>query len=426
MRYRLIAFIPLILGLAFLARQHDAAAASINFSPLFSYESMDERYDLALAGPLLEFTSDFTAVRPLFYRDDSQTDLLYPLGHSSTGTNGYFAPLLRYSSEKDRKNVDVLLFSYGRDNDETYGGFFPFYGTYSHRFGHDKLHYVLWPLYTKMIDDDRTTYSILWPVLKYSSGRELQVFPLYGYKKAENYRHDYFLWPFIHHKTGVERFDAFLPFFAYTRGDTNRGVSIIWPFFTYNRNTSPELTSTAFPWPLVRFASGAYEEKEVFPFYWSKDYGEEYRMRMILWPLYRHVSSYNAKEDVREESTSILILSSKMKKTKDQATESESLTIWPLWHWHAFPARTSWYFPWIIPLHDEGIRRNYLPLLTLASGAKAGKSSQVDILWHTVAYSKQDSGSRLSLSFLFSYERGPGYKQIGFLSDLLHWRWEHP
>ncbi|HOV65006.1 MAG TPA: hypothetical protein PLG43_14130, partial [Spirochaetia bacterium] len=313
MRYRLIAFIPLILGLAFLARQHDAAAASINFSPLFSYESMDERYDLALAGPLLEFTSDFTAVRPLFYRDDSQTDLLYPLGHSSTGTNGYFAPLLRYSSEKDRKNVDVLLFSYGRDNDETYGGFFPFYGTYSHRFGHDKLHYVLWPLYTKMIDDDRTTYSILWPVLKYSSGRELQVFPLYGYKKAENYRHDYFLWPFIHHKTGVERFDAFLPFFAYTRGDTNRGVSIIWPFFTYNRNTSPELTSIAFPWPLVRFASGAYEEKEVFPFYWSKDYGEEYRMRMILWPLYRHVSSYNAKEDVREESTSILILSSKMK-----------------------------------------------------------------------------------------------------------------
>lgn len=425
MRNRLVASIALVLGLTILARQHDAVAASINFSPLFSYESSDERYDFTLAGPLLEFTSDFTAVRPLFYRDDTQTDILYPLGHSAE-KDTYFVPFLRHSDEKDRMNTDVLLFSYGREDDETYGGFFPLYGTYSHRFGHDRLRYVLWPLYTKMTDDGHETYSVLWPVLKYSQGREFQVFPLYGYKKTETSRHDYFLWPFIHHKTGEERFDAFLPFFAYTRGDAHKGISVIWPLFTYNRNLSPELTSITFPWPLVRFASGAYEEREIFPFYWSKDYGESYRMRTVLWPFYRHVSSYDEKEDIREESTSILVLSSKMKKVKGQTVESESLTIWPLWHRHSFPESTSWYFPWIFPFHDEGFRRNYLPLFTLARADKAGNSSQLDVLWHTISYRKQDSSSRFSLSFLFSYEQGPGYGQIGFLSDLLHWKWACP
>lgn len=425
MRYRIIAFIGLSICLASLAGPPDSAAAKINFSPIFSYESTDERYDLTLAGPLLEFTSDYTAVRPLFYRDSSQTEVLYPLGRT-TDKKGYFAPLLRYTDQKDQMNVDVLLFSYGRYHDETYGGFFPFYGTYSHRFGHDRLSYLIWPLYTKKVDDGRATYTVLWPVLRYSEGREFQVFPIYGYEKTVNYRHDYVLWPFIHHRTGTDRIDAFLPFFYYSRGDTYKGISILWPFFTYNRNASPELTSITFPWPLVRFASGTYEEREIFPFYWSVNQGDKYRMRTILWPFYRHVSSYNALSDIREESTSILILNSKTKKVKAQTVESEALTIWPLWHRHYFPDHTSWYFPWIIPYHDEGFRRNYLPLLTLAQGKKAENSSQIDILWHTITYSRQESVARFEVSFLFSYERGPGYKQVGFLSNLLRWKRSYP
>ncbi len=422
MRYRLIAFLTLSLVMISFPGADGVRAAHINFSPLLRYESDDQQYDLSIAGPLLEFSSGSTAVRPLFYRDDTQTDILYPLGRS-TANNSYFVPLFKHSDQKDVETFDLLLFTYGRYHDQTYGGFFPFYGNLLNRFGHDRIRFVLWPLYTETVDDDQETYSILWPFLKYSSGREFQIFPLYGYEKTINYRHDYVLWPFIHHRRGVENIDAFLPFFYYSRNDTYRGISILWPFFTYNRNTSPEHTSVSFPWPLVRYASGAYEEREFLPFYWSKIDGDAYRMQTILWPFYRHVSSFDSRTNIRQDTMSILILGSKAKTIKKEVVESESLTVWPLWHKHKFPDHSLWYFPWVFPFHDEGFRKNYLPLLTLANGKNTPESSELDILWHTVSYCRKNAESRFCLSFLFSYERGPEYGQVGFLSDLLHWRW---
>lgn len=401
---------------------HPAWAARINFAPLFSYESDDSGYDLSIAGPLLEFTSDSQAVRPLFYKDDSRADVLYPLGRS-TKEKSYFVPLFRHSDQKDEESTNLLVFFYGKSQDEKYGGFFPLYGTLRNRFGHDRLRFVLWPLYTEMTDDDRTTYSILWPFLKYSSGREFQFFPVYGYEKTINYRHDYFLWPLIHHRRGVDNIDAFLPFFFYSRDARSRGISILWPFFTYNHNTSPAHTSISFPWPFVRYASGAYEERQFFPFYWSKTEGDAYRMHMILWPLYRQVTSYNARSNIHEETVSILVLNSKNKLVKNQVIESESLTVWPLWHTHDFPDHSTWYLPWIFPFHDEGFRKIYLPLLTLAQGAKTRDSSEVSILWKTISYTRQNTDSRFALSFIFSYERTQEYMKVGFLSDLLHWKW---
>lgn len=422
MRLRLIAFLTLSLTIISFACDNVVRAAQINFAPLFRYESDEESYDLSIAGPILEFSSGSVAVRPLYYRDDTQTDILYPLGRS-TKINSHFVPLFRYSNQNEVKNFDLLLFTYGRDHDQTYGAFFPFYGNLINRFGHDRIRFVLWPLYTRIVDDDQETYSILWPFLKYSSGREFQLFPLYGYEKTINYRHDYVLWPLIHHRRGVENIDAVLPFFYYTRNETYRGISILWPFFTYNRNTSPEHTSITFPWPFVRYASGAYEERQFFPFYWSKIQGNAYRMQTVLWPFYRHVSSFDSGTNTRQDTVSILLLSSKAKTIKKEVVESESLTVWPLWHNHKYPGHSSWYFPWIVPLHDEGFRKNYLPLLTLANGKSTPESSELDILWHTVSLRREDALSRFSLSFLFSYERGPEYKQVGFLSDLLHWRW---
>jgi hypothetical protein len=398
-----------------------AACAEINFAPLLHYQSTPGGYDLMAAGPLFERTQDFTALRPLYYSDREQADLLYPLGHS-TGKHSYFAPFMKYSDEKDETRLDALLFSKGRYQDETYGGLFPFYGTYSHRFGHDHVRYVLWPIYTKTLDDDAETTIIMWPFLKYSEGREFQLWPLYGHVRKVNSDNKYVLWPFLFRKRGIEDYDAFLPFFSRTRGKTYQGVSVIWPFFTYNRNTSPQLTSLDFPWPLVRYATGAYEEREIFPFYWSMKDGDTYRMKMVLWPIYWRSMSYDPREDIREENTRILLLSGTTRMIKEGAIQSESATVWPLWHKHDFPDDSSWYFPWIIPYHDEGFRRNYLPLLTLAQGRRGSRSSEVSILWHTFFYTRNEDRSRFSLSFLFSCERGPGYRQFGFLSDLLRWK----
>jgi hypothetical protein len=400
-------------------------SAEINFAPLFHFQSTPEGYDLMAAGPLFERTQDSTAVRPLFYRDREQTDILYPLGHSQ-GKNSYFVPFMKSSNDDDEPRFDALLFSRGRYHEETYGGLFPFYGTFSHRFGHDHLRYVLWPAYTETMDDDAVTTTILWPFLRYSEGREFQLWPLYGHVRKANSDDRYALWPFLFRKRGVQDYDAFLPFFAYSRGKTYHGVSVLWPFFTYNRNISPQLTSLTFPWPLVRYATGAYEEREIFPFYWSLVNGDEYRMKMVLWPLYWHTVSYDAREDIREEHTRILILSGTASKTREGVVQTESASVWPLWHRQDSPRDSSWCFPWLIPLLDEGFGRNWLPLLTLAQGKSRDGSSEVSVLWHTFYLRREEDRTRLSLSFLFSYERGSGYRRIGLLSDLVHWKWSAP
>lgn len=397
-------------------------SAEIDFAPLLHYRTTPEGYDLMVAGPLFEKTTGFTAVRPLYYHDSSQTDFLYPLGHS-TDTHSYFVPFMRSSEDKDEDSLDALIFSKGRYEDESYGGLFPFYGTYSHRFGHDSLTYVLWPVYTRAMDDGAVTTTVLWPFLKYSEGREFQLWPLYGHVRKANSDDRYALWPFLFRKRGIEDYDAFLPFFSYSRGATYKGVSVIWPFFTYNRNTDPQLTSLTFPWPLARYATGEYEERELFPFYWSKDYGDSYRMKMVLWPLYKHSVSYDPKEDIREDDLSLLILSGTTVKTSGNTVISKEVSAWPLWHRHDRTDGSFWCVPWLIPLHDEGFGRNILPLLTLAQGRSTGGREETSILWHTFYYTKDNERSRFSLSFLFSYEHGQDYRQLGFISDLLHVRW---
>ncbi len=422
MSFRLIALLTLSLTVNVFLCASPGYAADINFAPLFRYESDAGRYDLSIAGPFLEFSSESTAIRPLFYRDDTETDILYPLGRS-TENHSHLVPVFKWTDQNDVETFDLLIFTYGRDHDRTYGGIFPFYGSLLNRFGHDRVRFVLWPLYTKLVDDDQETYSILWPFLKYSRGREFQFFPFYGYEKTINYRHDYVLWPFIHHRRGVENIDAFLPFFYYNRNYTFRGISVIWPFFTYNRNSSPEHMSISLPWPIIRYATGAYEERQFLPFYWSKTEGDIYRMRTILWPFYRQVSSYDPRANFRQDTVSILLLNSKTTKVHNGVVESESLTAWPVWHKHDYRNRSLWFFPWIFPFHDDGFRNNYLPLLTLANGYNTPESSQVSILWDTFSYRRDHVVSRFSLSFLFSFERSPEYKQVGFLSNLLHFRW---
>ncbi len=421
MRPRPAALAPLLLLFMALCPGR-APGAEIDFAPLLHYRPTASGYELTAAGPLFQRTEEFTAVRPFYCRNEKATDILYPLGRF-TENSSTFVPLMRSVDEDDRSSLDVLLFSKGRSGDETYGGLFPFYGTYLNRFGHDSVRYVLWPAYTKTEDDGVERTIVMWPFLKYSEGRELQLWPLYGHVRRESSDDRYLLWPFLFRKRGVEDYDAFLPFFSYSRGRASTGVSVLWPFFTCNRSTSPQHLSLTFPWPLVRYATGAYEERQFFPLYWSKVEGDTYRMKTVLWPVYRHAESSDPGRDVRSESTCILILSGTSRETRGQTVQSDSATLWPLWHRHDDPGGSSWYFPWIIPLHSEGYRRNILPLLTLAQGTARGGTSELSFLWHTFLYTKEGGRSRFSLSFLFSHERGQGYQKTGFLSDLVGWTW---
>ena len=127
-------------------------AATINFAPIFFSESTDRGRSLSLLGPLVEICPEYTAVRPLFSTGEDQTEVLYPLGRF-TEERGRFTPIFSYSNEDSREDFNLLLLFGGWYGDETYGGFFPLYGTLSHRFGHDDIRFVLWPLYWHTTDD---------------------------------------------------------------------------------------------------------------------------------------------------------------------------------------------------------------------------------------------------------------------------------
>ncbi|HPR50393.1 MAG TPA: hypothetical protein PLU81_01290 [Deltaproteobacteria bacterium] len=409
--------IVLIIALSFVS-SHEAIGGEFNLSPVVFYESEGEDYTLNMLGPIFAFSSQSDAVRPVFYRDEERTDILFPLGQS-TKTRGLFFPLYRSVQEEHHSHRTLFPAFYGRYRDTSYGGLFPLYGSLSHRFGYDHAQFVLWPVYSTTTIGDTDTYYILWPVFSYSRDREFKIFPLYGYEKSRGSRHDFALWPIFHRKRGKENMDAVLPLFLYARGDSYKNISVIWPFFTYSRDFRANHTSTDCPWPLIRFAKGGYEQTRIFPFYHTKIIPPTYSVKTVLWPLYRKELNFDKNSNLRREKTSVLILSRHSHEISLEGEETYEKTLWPVWH-HKYGAHeSSWYVPWIFPFRNEGFRRNWLPVLTLAHGEKSNTSSFVDILWHTIFYEHDERTSRFSFSFLCSYAKSEDSRELGFFFDVL-------
>ncbi len=397
---------------------HQAIAGEFNLSPVVFYESAEEDYTLNMLGPILAFSSKSAALRPVFYRDDQRTDILFPLGHS-TNNRGFFFPIYSCVQEDNHSRRTLFPLFYGTYRDTSYGGLFPLYGTLYHRFGYDSALFVLWPIYSTTTLQDTSSYYILWPVFSYSQDSEFKIFPLYGYEKSIGSRHDFALWPILHRKRGIENMDAVLPLFLYSRGEYYKNISIIWPFFSYSRDFRANHSSIDCPWPLIRFAKGAYEQTRIFPFYHKKIIPPTYSLTSILWPLYRKELNFDKNSNLRREKTSILLLSRFSHEISLQGEETYEKTLWPVWHHKRTAYDSTWHVPWILPFRQEGYRRNWLPVLTLAHAEKSRESSVVDILWHTIFYKKSETTSRLSLSFLCSYEKGMDYREFAFFFDLL-------
>ncbi len=166
-------------------------AGQIYADPVFSYESQIGERTIHGFGPILEFSDHIRALRPFYYndRDTSETDILYPLGRF-TKERGLFFPLYRYTDQEeteDLKHTEIFPVFYGRYKDTSYWGVFPVYGTMYHRFGYTRARFFLLPLYADTTLDEKTTYTVLWPIFSYSEGRLFRVFPLYGWKKTARF-----------------------------------------------------------------------------------------------------------------------------------------------------------------------------------------------------------------------------------------------
>ncbi len=217
--------------------------------------------------------------------------------------------------------------------------------------------------------------------------------------------------------------DAVLPLFQYDRGSTYYNISILWPFFTYNQDDLAHHTSVDFPWPLIRIASGAYEEIKIFPFYWTNTDGKTYSKRHILWPLWSKRSWNYEDTGTEEETITILLMNWFTKKTLQDGQISRRVILWPFLYTSQEGDRSEWHLPCIFPLFfDEGFARVWGPVLSIAEGASDGSSSEMSILWRTIYMEKKGDVQRLSLSFLASTTQTPAYRQWGFLGNLLSFK----
>jgi hypothetical protein len=418
----LLLFLPPLLSLPVYAGQIDA-------DPFFSYESQGNEHTFRGFGQILEFSDHITAVRPFYYmdKDTSEVDILYPLGRF-TKERGLLFPLYRHTDQEEREDhnhTEIFPVFYGRYKDTSYWGIFPIYGTMYHRFGYERARFLLLPLYADTKTDDQITYTVLWPIFSYGEDRLFRVFPLYGWKKTDDTTSQYVLWPLIQHsrELGDKKMDAVLPLFRYDRGPTHQSISIGWPFFTYTTDSVAQHTSADFPWPLIRIASGAYEEIKVFPFYWSYTDGKTYSRTNILWPLWtkRYWHYDDTKAD--EEIISVLLTNWLTRKTTPEGQTSMSLYLWPFFHSARDGEQSQWHFPCIFPFFfDEGFSRIWGPVLSVAQGASDQSTSELSILWRTIFMEKKGDTQKFSLSFLVSTTQTPEYRQWGFLGNLLSFK----
>jgi hypothetical protein len=404
-------------------------AGQIYADPLVSYDSQGNEHTFRGFGPVLEFSDNIRALRPFYYKDKvtSEVDILYPLGRF-TKERGLFFPIYRYTDRMDQEDVEhteIFPVFYGKYKDISYWGVFPVYGTMYHRFGYTRARFFILPLYADTTLDEQRTYTFLWPIFSYSHDRLFRVFPLYGWKKSDDSTSQYFLWPFIQNSQGPDshKMDAVLPLFRYDRGPTYRNVSILWPFFTYNRDDQARHMSVDFPWPLIRVASGAYEETKLFPLYWTKTEGNVYSGKTILWPLWSRASWHYEDTGTEQEIITILLMDWFTYKTPSGGEPSKRMILWPFLYTLQEGGHREWRFPCIIPLFfDDGFSRVWGPVLSMAEGVSDGPSSELSILWRTIYMEKKGDTQRFSLSFLFSTTQTPAYRQWGFLGNLLRFK----
>ena len=424
-RFRLISPGMLFLVLACVPQQINAR--DLYFSPVFSYESRGEDYSLQGLGPVLDFSGTHAALRPLYYyQDEDDTALiLYPLGKSSPD-HSYFIPLMRSGKDRDHPHLDIFPYFSGTYEGRTYRGLFPLYGHMYHRYGLDEASFFLWPIYSRTEKFGAVRHSFIWPVFSYGKDSLFRIFPLYGWERTPDSETSFFLWPIFHHERGSSgSMIAALPLFRYEHGPTHWNVSFLWPFFTYNRDDASGHTSADFPWPLLRTASGGYEETRAFPLYWEKDEGPSYRIRSVLWPLWTVRSSSSGKD--QERVTSVLILNRLTEKTDEEGTISGSFTLWPLIHLSREQEKRSWYFPALLPFYtDEGFFKTWGECLTLARGSSDDSSAGVNLLWKSFFWDRKPGMTHWSLLFLVMHRTTPEFSEWGFLGNLINFRKTFP
>jgi hypothetical protein len=368
------------------------------------------------------------SVRPIFSmtRDDSSDstviDILYPLvKYKKRGDDKNFRvfPIIRDATadifpNKTRTSHDYFTLFWGRSEDgKAYGGLFPVYGTVKDRFGKDDIFFLLWPVYSRTVEDSMISHTILWPIFKKTTGDEgggTRVFPLWGHEEitGKSYR-TFYLFPLVTLRGKYLDTDApmkdtiIIPFYVSRKTPYSRSTSYLWPFFTISTSEHTNYRKIDAPWPFISFAhSDTLSLVQFAPFYrkrvrTDKDGLDE--STYILYPIYSWGRSTSPSET--EETYRFMLIDKYVKTTYSDGTDELQVYLFPLYDRRKMKTgEDSTIVLYPLPLHDDGFKRNYLPLFEVyRHEITADGTDRLTILHHLLIREVKDGVETLDAPF---------------------------
>jgi hypothetical protein len=365
------------------------------------------------------------------------TTLLYPF-FTWQQDDGYrsfsFFQLINRRQETggDRQTVgsfDVWPFYFSRDTGEpveSYRALWPVGGTIKSRFGYDRIHFVLFPLYADTEKGGAHTTHAPWPFLRFIHGagqHGFEFWPLFGHRGKEGDFDDWFcLWPLIYHsakslsepqpdvKLGV------LPF--YTR-DTAPGYvseNYAWPFFGYTHRTEPyRYDERRYFWPfLVQGRGDQHLVNRWGPFY-THSVIKGYDKTWLAWPLFRHAGWTDDNGIAQEQNQVLWFLYwslTQRSTTNPAAAPAHKTHLWPLfssWDNGAGQRQLQVLSPFEVFFPtNEPVRQLWSPLTAIYRyDQRAPGDTRGSILFSLVSWKNSPAGREFHFGPL-TWSRAPG------------------
>ncbi len=385
-----------------------------------------EEKEVDVLGPIFHYerSRDHKAfgVRPLFYwtrRGNSTTlEFLYPLGKVSRGAKekkSFLIPLYR-RQEEERKDVWFFPFFYGEKKGESFGGFFPIYGTLIDGFGWKKIEFVLWPIYTREEGEGFSLVKVLWPIFSFYGGggaSGIKFWPLFGsYHIYGKEKTSFFLWPLFALRdrysgkevTERRRFILF-PIYSDYRSELVLRRTFLWPFISYTRSEGfRNFVQFDLPWPIIRVKEGVGEnEIKLFPVFWERTSGSDKKVS-VFWPLYKFTLTTYRKSFKRSHSFLLINRFSTVYDSSGNAVE-RSFNIWPFFYYYRKGSYTENYSLTLLPTRGTGFERLYAPFFHIFSFRSSPERSQFSILWGLLKGGRDEDGKGISLAWIFDFKK---------------------
>jgi hypothetical protein len=408
----------------------------VNIWPLVYYDEDKENNTrtLSILTPFVYYHRGKDArefsIRPVFSikkdesADSTVIDILYPLiKYKKTGADEKFRifPIMKDETvevipNKTRTAHDHFPLYWGKSEDgRSYGGLFPIYGTVRKRFGKDDIFFLLWPLYSRTVEDSTVSHTVLWPIFNKTSGdaaHGMRIFPLWGHEETtgKNYK-TFILFPLLtfsgkYLDTQSPVTDTIIiPFYVNHETPHSRSTSYLWPFFTVSTDDETNYRKVDAPWPLISFArSDTLSLIQLAPVYrkrvTTKNDTIDERM-YILYPIYSQ-GRFTSSEKT-EESFRFMLIDKYIRTTYSDGSDDLWVYFFPAYDRRKLKSgedSTVVFYP--LPLYDDGFKRNYLPLFEIFRHETAADGTdRLTILHHLLIRETKGDVKTLDIPFYF-------------------------